>query len=442
MLTRLDATATPFAAGREFGAAGDYEQVTGTAVFAVDPSHPANASIVDLALAPRQPDGRVTFEADLRILRPADPRRGNRRLVLDLVNRGNPVALRNLAAGPAARSDAESDGWLLARGYTLLSCGWQHNVPRGTRRLGLHAPAALDPDGRGLTGQVRAVHQVNVPTQVVGIADEPSGAEHTPYPVADPRDPTATLIERDYPLATGRVVSRERWRFGRLDQGQLVPDRTHVYYADGFVPGKVYEIIYTAEGAPVTGLGFAAVRDAVSFLRFGSRATGNPCADTLDYALAFGASQTGRLARHMLYAGFCVDEAGRLVVDGVLTLIAGPMRTEANWRFGQPSFIGSDSPGFGFPFTDGSQADPRHGSTDGLLQRLSRTDQVPKVMHINTSAEYANLACALIHLSADGSTDVEIPDDVRIYHLAGTHHGGGGLPLTNRLFSGVATYYN
>ena len=52
--------------------------------------------------------------------------------------------------------------------------------------------------------------------------------------------------------------------------------------------------------------------------------------------------------RHVLYGAFCLDEEDRLVMDGVLALIAGPIRTESNWRFGQPSFIGADSPGFEF----------------------------------------------------------------------------------------------
>jgi hypothetical protein len=63
-------------------------------------------------------------------------------------------------------------------------------------------------------------------------------------------------------------------------------------------------------------------------------------------------------------------------------------------------------------------------------------------MHLNTSAEYINLDLALIHTSADQRADVDVPDNVRIYQLAGSHHGGGTLPLDNRVFSSVATYYN
>jgi hypothetical protein len=422
----------PFANGRSFGAAGEYEQFLGKAVFALDPQHPANAEIVDLDLAQRDADGTVRFEADLRILKPRDAALGNRRLVLDVVNRGNPVAIRNTELGVPRTPEPESQGWLLEQGYTIVSCGWQHNVPSGTPRLGLRAPEALD-HGQPLVGQVRAIVQVNTPTNRIGVADEPSPVEHVAYPVADLDSATDTLAELDYPLAPRRIIARDQWRFEA--------DRAHVTCDEGFVPGKIYEVLYTARGASVTGVGFAALRDVVSFLRFASDAVDNPCAGTLDFALAFGGSQTGRLLRHLLYLGMYADEHGRLVLDGVLTHIAGPLRTEANWRFGQPSFIGSDSPGFAFPFTDAPQTEPSTGATDALL-RANGPQPRPKVMHVNTSAEYINLDLALIHTTADQRADVELPDNVRIYHLAGTHHGGGSLPLDNRVFSSVAAYYN
>ena len=65
-LTRFEITSrVPYAGGRRFGAVGAYEQVDGTAHFAVDPIHPANARICDLKLAPRNGAGLVEFTADL-----------------------------------------------------------------------------------------------------------------------------------------------------------------------------------------------------------------------------------------------------------------------------------------------------------------------------------------------------------------------------------------
>src|SRR3954447_13958788 len=94
-------TRQPLAGGRDFGSVGDYIQLDGTAHFAVDPIHPLNRCITDIELAPRDGDGLVHFSADIRILAPEDARRGNQRLLFDVPNRGNRLAL--------ARSTVSSD---------------------------------------------------------------------------------------------------------------------------------------------------------------------------------------------------------------------------------------------------------------------------------------------------------------------------------------------
>ena len=48
----------PYANGKPRGAAGPYEQWTGTVHFSLDPAHPANGQIVDLKLAPRNASGQ------------------------------------------------------------------------------------------------------------------------------------------------------------------------------------------------------------------------------------------------------------------------------------------------------------------------------------------------------------------------------------------------
>jgi hypothetical protein len=62
---------------------------------AVDPHHPSNAGIADLQRAPRDAHGLVHYSADVRILQPVALQRGNQRLLLDIVNRGNPTVLTN-----------------------------------------------------------------------------------------------------------------------------------------------------------------------------------------------------------------------------------------------------------------------------------------------------------------------------------------------------------
>src|SRR5437899_769715 len=78
----------------------DYERLEGIVEYAVDPDHAANLAIIDLDKAPRDVDGRVVYEADFCLLRPADPARGNGGLLLDVPNRGRKVAVRMFDRAP------------------------------------------------------------------------------------------------------------------------------------------------------------------------------------------------------------------------------------------------------------------------------------------------------------------------------------------------------
>ena len=93
-------TRQPLADGRKFDNVGCYEQLDGTAHFAVDPAHRLNCAVTDIDLAQRRRDGLVHFTADVRILAPADQARGNHRLLFDVPNRGNRLALATFNGVP------------------------------------------------------------------------------------------------------------------------------------------------------------------------------------------------------------------------------------------------------------------------------------------------------------------------------------------------------
>jgi hypothetical protein len=418
-------TRSPFAQGTAFGDVGPYEQLDGTVHFAVDPDHPRNAGITDLKLAPRDAQGLVQCAADFRMLKPVNLQDGNQRLLLDIVNRGNPTVLTNFNS--AVGRMAPGNGFLMSQGYTVLWVGWQDDVPAVAGLIRINVPEAVDAGGQPIAGKIAVTFQLDVQVQVQLLSDR----LHQPHPAEDLNDRDATLTVQDHEDAPPQTIPREQWSFARLEGDRVVPDATHIYLASGFLPGKVYRVVYTTTGAPVIGLGLLAARDMVSFLRYGSEREGNPCAEHIQYAFSFGRSQSGRFLRHLLYLGLNEDERDRIVFDGMIPLVAGGGRGEFNQRFGQPSNSNKYSVKNLFPFHDTIQTDPETGRTDGLLARLDARGKTPKVFFINTSAEYRNGHAALTHTDLDGRHDLAPSEAVRIYHFAGTQHGPGNLLLTD-----------
>jgi Alpha/beta hydrolase domain len=419
------------AAGRDFASPGRYTQLDGIAHFAVDPAHPGNRVITDIDLAAQDSDGLVHFSADIRILTPEDPRRGNHRLLFDVPNRGNRLALATFnrvprPINPAAPTDA-GDGFLMRHGYTVLWCGWQHDAPAVEGLMHIKVPEARQ-DARPVSGRLLVGFMPNAPTRVQLLSDR----GHRPYSTNNLADPAAVLLVRDGDDAPPRVIPRQEWSFARLEGGRVVPDADHVYAAAGFEPGKIYHVIYATTGAPVIGLGLLAARDAVAFLRHGSATGGNPCAGDIERAYAFGASQSGRYLRQFLYLGLNEDEDERTVFDGLLVHIAGGKRGgDFNQRFGQPSASLHPTMSNAFPFNDSPSTDPLSGQSDGLLDRLAARRRLPKIFFTNSSTEYWRGDASLIHTDARGTQDVSPGPAVRLYHFAGTQHSAGTLPLTD-----------
>jgi hypothetical protein len=418
-------TCSPFAPGTAFGDVGPYQQLDGTVHFAVDPHHPGNACITDLQRAPRDAQGLVRCSADFRLLQPVETQRGNHRLLLDVVNRGNPTVLTNFNSAPGRLEPG--NGFLMRQGYTVVWCGWQDDVPATPGLIRIHVPAAVDPAGKPISGKIAVTFQPATPIQAQLLADR----QHRPHPVTDLHDQEAVLTVQDHEDAPAHTIPRQQWSFARLEGDRVVPDAASVYLASGFQPGKVYQVVYTTTGAPVIGLGLLAVRDVVSFLRYGPAGAGNPCAGQIQYAYGFGRSQSGRFLRHFLYLGLNQDERDRTVFDGLMPLVAGGGRGEFNQRFGQPSNTNKYSVKNLFPFHDTVQTDPDTGRTDGLLARLAARGKVPKIFFINTSSEYWGGHAALTHTDLDGKHDLASSETVRLYHLAGTQHGPGTLQLTD-----------
>ncbi|MCH8063212.1 MAG: hypothetical protein IH861_11985 [Chloroflexi bacterium] len=434
----------PFAEGMSFGDVGSYELLKGVAHCEVDPVGPVNKGITDLELAPRNARGMVEFSSNFELLRPQDPEKAKPSLLYDVVNRGRVTALSGFNRAPAYVPGAPleaGDGFLMRHGYTVIFGGWQADVPQTPGLIGMNAPEAIGPDGP-LVGKILCWFQTNEPTQVLLLSDR----GHNPHPAADIDEQSAQLYVRDHPNSPAQPIDRGQWSFVRVEDESVEPEPSHVYMASGFEPGMVYELVYTTKGSTIVGLGFAAMRDVVSFLKYGDADDGNPCAGSLEAAYAVGRSQSGRFLRQYIHTGLNEDEKGRKALDGIIAHVAGGMRGEFNLRFGQPSkdicYVMPEL----FPFTDTEQVDPVTGAAGSLLTRLKEKGDLPKMMFTNTSAEYWRGDAALIHTDIESMTDADEDEEhVRRYHFAGAQHGSGDFPpLKQRLFDGLKgqTPYN
>jgi hypothetical protein len=367
-----------------------YEWVRAVASFATDPADPANARITDLGLAPRDENGNVRFEADVRMLRPRGG--GNGRALLVIPNRGllgaMPFSLGVVPAyGPTEDPDP-GDGFLLDQGWAIVWCGWQWDVLRNEGLIGLDAPlATVEP------GWMRVEFRLDMEQPDHPLSDSSPLLRFRDYPAEDPSDQRAVLTVRTAPHGEKQVVPRDAWRFA---------DGARVTIEGGFQPFRWYELGYRPSIAPVVGAGLLAVRDLAASLR-----------DSHQHVFAFGVSQSGRFLRQFLFEGLNQDERGRPVFAGVFTHIAGARRGEFNCRYGQPSLTHPLTPAYGPPY-----------DTAGLLARQRHLGGVPKVLSTNSAWEYWRGDGALVHQHPRTGADLPEDPDARSYLLAGTDHLG------------------
>jgi hypothetical protein len=428
---------TPFAGGAHFGDAGSYERLKGRVHFAVDPAHPAYAGVVDLERAPRNGDGRVEFASDLCILKPVDTAKGNRRVFFGYGNRGNKRELQFFNDAPAGNEPLDAahagNGYLMRRGYTVVWAAWEGDLLPGGGRMVLDVPVATD-GGRPITGPVRSEFIANAP----GVRSLPlSGQASTrAYPAASLDTREASLTRRRYPQDAPEPVDPQRWSFARLESGRgldgqdsetaVVPSDSHLFLPEGFSPGWIYELVYTARDPRVMGLGHVVVRDLVSFLKYGDAdAAGVPSpVGPVERAYAWGRSQTGRALRDFVHGGWNADASGRRVFDGILTHVAGAGLLWMNHRFasvvspaGQQYEVHHNCADR-FPFSYAECTDHLTGRTDAILKR-PQSD--PLVIHTQTATEYWQRRGSLVHTDTRGN-DLEQPDGVRVYLWSSSQH--------------------
>lgn len=410
-----------FAAATPFGETGPYLILKGRFHGAVDP---AETGITDLAHAPTGPDGRVPYAMDVHILAPADPARGNRRLFFDWGNRGNKRALRAFNDAPQSNDPTTpahaGNGFLFRRGYAIVSGAWQGDLLPGDGRMLLDLPVAQQ-NGQPVRGRIRTEIIGRPDCDTLPLSGWPSTRSH---PTVSLDTAKATLLRRRYPGSPAETLHPSAWHFARIQgvpggERALVPCRESIHLPGGFQPGWIYELFYEAEAPLVLGLGHAAVRDLVSFLRH------DPASPLqgIERAYGWGPSQTGRAIRDFIHKGFNADRQGRKVFDGLMPHVAGAGRLNTA-RFANLSVAAGQqyedhfNPADSFPFAYAACTDHITGRTDAILKR-PETD--PLVIHTQTSTEYWQRRGSLVHTDTRGR-DLPIPANLRLFHWASTQH--------------------
>ena len=395
---------SPALEGESYGDIGQFERLRGVAYGAVDPLDPRNADIVNIDLAPTDDRGRVEYATTVEIYRPVDMDNWNGVLFHTVPNRGG-----------AGVGDAS----LLERGFALVRVGWQGDIEPTEENITAMLPVASNPDGGPVVG--RALEEF-----IFGNTEEVSRAPLS-YPTALMDPSSARLTVRRTQDGPRETPGDLRWTF-------VSENEVEIARAAGYDGGTIYEFVYEARDPIVMGLGFAAMRDVISFLRYAVAdplGAPNPLASpSLPHAaLSLGISQSGRYLRDFLYQGFNEDIEGRIVFDGVHPVIAGSRKTFTNYPFAQPGrwqrqHEDHEYPGDQFPFTYTTTTDPLSGRADGLLERCRASDTCPRIIHSDGEAEIWQARASLVVTDAIGR-DLQLPDNVRVYLVAGTQHGGG-----------------
>lgn len=235
---QIEVVESPALDGREFGAVGRYERLRGVAYGEVDPEDPQHSEIVNLVRAPRNERGRVEYSTVVEIHRPIDISRWNGTIYHIVLNRGG--------ATPG-------DEVLLEMGFVTLQVGWLGDLEPTAANLVPILPIATDRDGSPIVGP--AVEEF-----IFNDAEFVSTAQLT-YPAASLDPLQGLLTVRQTQHSPRSVPSDLRWRYE-------AEDRIRIERPAGFDGGAIYEFVYPAKDPIVMGLGFAAVRDVVSFLRY------------------------------------------------------------------------------------------------------------------------------------------------------------------------------
>lgn len=416
-----------------FGAAGQYEQISGRAYGELDPADPLNGLIQDIALA-KDADGKVRYVATFVITRPVDMDKASGLLWHEVPNRGRPVLLyaNEREQGDIGLASAwQGDNASMRKGLGTAN----RTTMDAAENHWLKLPVARNADGTAITGPVfaRIINRSGEKAQPLIVQTNP-----VPYLPATLDTTQAKLVSRDHETLDGKVsgekaIAAGDWKFcggGTFDEPlPLTKLPVQICLKGGFDAAKLYQVVYTAKDPYPLGIGFAAWRDVGSFFKYEKQddaGTPNPLAGRITHSIARGRSQSGNYLRGWLHLGFNQDEAKRKVHDGMWPVIAG-RRIALNFRWAQPDGVlelyqaGSEGPQWWQPYPDHARNLPARSIQD----RCMATKTCPKIIEHFGAAEIWALKLGPEWVGTDAREDIPLPGNVRRYYVPSTTHGGG-----------------
>ena len=428
---QITATESPTFGGFSWPGVGQYEKIVGKAFGEVNPHDRQNRDIVDIEFAPRNARGKVEYSFNFYILKPIDLKKGAGKMMYEPPNRGGKTwtALGRVSGGgddPGSITDPAvlANAFFMPRGYTLVWSGWEALGTLDTFNASANLPIAkFPPTAANPTGTITGPSYEYI---VVGAA---AASVALSYPAATLDKTRATLTHRVHLDDAPQVVSASGWNYNA--------DGTAIsLVGSSFIANDIYEFAYTAKDPKVLGLGFAAVRDWMEFLRYERRDekdNPNPLAGHIKRVYTEILSQPGRFLNDFRHLGFNETENGKKAFDGHMQWIAAGNGLNMNYRFSQTGRTERNRQNHlfiegRFPFANVRTFDPITRQTDSRYASCEKTDTCPLGVEIYSANEYWVKSASLLHTTPDGARDLPDSKFTRNYFMSSMRHGTAATP--------------